>query len=59
MTEKQYTKYERISFLKKIYGGATKPMIAVFIGDAKLSKNDIAVLASFFSLFFLGFRGQK
>ncbi|HUU17985.1 MAG TPA: BlaI/MecI/CopY family transcriptional regulator [Sedimentisphaerales bacterium] len=42
VTEKQCIKHERISFLKRVYGGATKPMIAAFIEDAKLSKSDIA-----------------
>lgn len=44
VTEKQCIKHERVSFLKRVYGGATKPMIAAFIEDAKLSKNDIADL---------------
>ena len=44
VTEKQCIKHERISFLRRVYGGATKPMIAAFIEDAKLSKNDIAEL---------------
>lgn len=44
VTEKQSIKYERLSFLKRVYGGATKPMIAAFIEDAKLSKDDVAEL---------------
>jgi len=44
VTEKQCAKHERISFLKRVYGGATKPMIAAFIEDAKLSKDDITEL---------------
>lgn len=44
VTEKQCIKHERISFLKRVYGGATKPMIAAFIEDAKLSKSDVAEL---------------
>ncbi|MBN2317154.1 MAG: BlaI/MecI/CopY family transcriptional regulator [Sedimentisphaerales bacterium] len=44
ITEQQCTKHERVSFLKRVYGGATKPMIAAFIEDAKLSKDDIAEL---------------
>ena len=44
VTEKQCIKRERLSFLKKVYGGATKPMIAAFIEDAKLSKDDVAEL---------------
>lgn len=44
VTEKQCIKHERLSFLKRVYGGATKPMLAAFIEDAKLSKDDIAEL---------------
>lgn len=44
VTEKQCTKQERVSFVKRVYGGATTPMIAAFIEDAKLSKSDIAEL---------------
>ena len=44
VAEKQCKKKERVSFLKRVYGGATKPMIAAFIEDAKLSKDDIAEL---------------
>lgn len=44
VTEQQCAKHERVSFLKRVYGGATKPMIAAFIEDAKLSKTDIAEL---------------
>ncbi len=35
---------ERISFLKKIYRGSVNPMLAAFIKDSKLSKDDIADL---------------
>ena len=44
VTEQQCAKHERVSFLRRVYGGATKPMIAAFIEDAKLSTNDIAEL---------------
>ena len=44
VTEKQCIKLERVSFLQRVYGGATKPMIAAFIEDAKLSKSDVAEL---------------
>lgn len=44
VTEQKCTKHERVSFLKRVYGGATKPMIAAFIEDAKLSKTDITEL---------------
>jgi BlaI family penicillinase repressor len=49
VTKKQCIKHERISFLKRVYGGATKPMIAAFIEDAKLSKSDIAELKAMLS----------
>ena len=44
VTENQCAKHERVSFVKRVYGGATKPMIAAFIEDAKLSISDIAEL---------------
>jgi len=44
VTKTQCIKQARVSFLKRVYGGATKPMIAAFIEDAKLSKSDIAEL---------------
>ena len=44
VTEQQCAKHERVSFLRRVYGGATKPMIAAFIEDAKLSTSDIAEL---------------
>ena len=44
ITEQRCAKHERVSFLRRVYGGATKPMIAAFIEDAKLSKSDIAEL---------------
>jgi BlaI family penicillinase repressor len=42
--EEQCTRYERLSFLGRVYRGATKPMIAAFLEDARLSKKDIAEL---------------
>ena len=35
---------ERKSFIKRVYGGITKPMLAAFLEDAKLSTEDIAEL---------------
>ena len=35
---------ERKSFVKRVYGGITKPMLAAFLEDAELSANDIAEL---------------
>ena len=44
VTEDQCTRYERLSFLGRVYKGATKPMLAAFLEEAKLSKKDIAEL---------------
>jgi BlaI family penicillinase repressor len=35
---------ERQSFLRRVYGGITKPMLAAFLEDAALSEDDIAEL---------------
>ncbi|MHC4356329.1 MAG: BlaI/MecI/CopY family transcriptional regulator [Planctomycetota bacterium] len=35
---------ERQSFLRRVYGGITKPMLAAFLEDAELSEDDIAEL---------------
>ncbi len=35
---------ERRSFVHRVYGGSTKPMLATFLEDAKLSAEDIAEL---------------
>jgi BlaI family transcriptional regulator, penicillinase repressor len=44
VSEEQCTRYERLSFLGRVYRGATKPMLAAFLEEAKLSKKDIAEL---------------
>jgi len=44
VSEKQCTRSERLSFLGRVYRGATKPMLAAFLEDARLSKKDIAEL---------------
>jgi BlaI family penicillinase repressor len=44
VSEEQCTRYERLSFLGRVYKGATKPMLAAFLEEAKLSKKDIAEL---------------
>ena len=44
VSEEQCTRYERLSFLGRVYKGATKPMLAAFLEEAKLSKRDIAEL---------------
>lgn len=35
---------ERKSFIKRVYGGISKPMLAAFLEDAELSADDIAEL---------------
>ena len=35
---------ERQSFVRRVYGGITKPMLATFLEDAELSADDIAEL---------------
>ncbi len=44
VSEEQCTRYERLSFLGRVYRGATKPMLAAFLEEAKLSRKDIAEL---------------
>ena len=44
VSEEQCTRSERLSFLGRVYRGATKPMLAAFLEDARLSKRDIAEL---------------
>ncbi len=40
----EYVLKERRSFVKRVYGGITKPMLAAFLEDAELSADDIAEL---------------
>jgi BlaI family penicillinase repressor len=35
---------ERRSFVRRVYGGTTRPMLAAFLEDAKLSAEDISEL---------------
>jgi BlaI family penicillinase repressor len=35
---------ERRSFVKRVYGGTMKPMLAAFLEDAELSEEDISEL---------------
>lgn len=39
--EKECRRVERKTFLKRVYSGALKPMLAAFIEDEKLTKDDI------------------
>ena len=38
------TTTERRSFVRRVYGGITKPMLAAFLEDAELSADDISEL---------------
>ena len=40
----EYIRKERRSFVKRVYGGITKPMLAAFLEDAELSADDISDL---------------
>ena len=40
----EYVTKERRSFVRRVYGGITKPMLAAFLEDAELSAEDIAEL---------------
>jgi BlaI family penicillinase repressor len=40
----EYVTKERRSFVRRVYGGITKPMLAAFLEDAELSADDIAEL---------------
>jgi BlaI family penicillinase repressor len=42
--EEQCIRHERMSFLSRVYKGATKPMIAAFLEDSKLSRKEITEL---------------
>lgn len=41
VNEDECVRYETQSFIKRIYGGALKPMLVNFLYDEKLSKEDI------------------
>jgi BlaI family penicillinase repressor len=40
----EYVTKERRSFVRRIYGGIAKPMLAAFLEDAELSADDISEL---------------
>jgi len=40
----EYVTKERRSFVRRVYGGITKPMLAAFLEDAELSADDISEL---------------
>ncbi|UHA73341.1 BlaI/MecI/CopY family transcriptional regulator [Paenibacillus sp. 481] len=48
ISEQEYLRSETTSFMKKLYGGALKPMLAHFLVDKKLNKKEIEDLKSLF-----------
>lgn len=44
VSEAECVRKERVSFVRRVYGGTTKPMLAAFLEDAELSPGDIAEL---------------
>ncbi|OPA73641.1 BlaI/MecI/CopY family transcriptional regulator [Paenibacillus selenitireducens] len=48
ISEQQYLRSETKSFMKKLYGGALKPMLANFLEDKKLNALEIEDLKALF-----------
>ncbi|CAH1059007.1 Penicillinase repressor [compost metagenome] len=48
ISEQEYLKSETKSFMKKLYGGALKPMLANFLQDKKLNEKEIDDLKALF-----------
>ena len=44
VSEAECVRMERRSFVRRVYGGTMKPMLAAFLEDAKLSAEDISEL---------------
>ncbi|MGD8501639.1 MAG: BlaI/MecI/CopY family transcriptional regulator [Phycisphaerales bacterium] len=44
VSEAECVRMERRSFVRRVYGGTTKPMLAAFLEDAELSAEDISEL---------------
>lgn len=44
VSESKCVRTETRSFLQRVYGGTTKPMLAAFLEDAELSPEDVAEL---------------
>lgn len=47
-SEQEYLRSETTSFMKKLYGGALKPMLANFLEDKKLNAQEIEDLKTLF-----------
>ncbi|MBG9794059.1 beta-lactamase repressor [Paenibacillus dendritiformis] len=48
ISEQEYLRSETKSFMKKLYGGALKPMLANFLQDKKLNAQEIEDLKALF-----------
>ncbi|BFH62367.1 BlaI/MecI/CopY family transcriptional regulator [Paenibacillus azoreducens] len=48
ISEQEYLRSETKSFMKKLYGGALKPMLANFLQDKKLNAQEIEDLKAMF-----------
>ena len=44
VSQAECVRMERRSFVRRVYGGTTKPMLAAFLEDAKLTAEDISEL---------------
>jgi len=44
ISQAECVRMERRSFVRRVYGGTTRPMLAAFLEDAELSAEDIAEL---------------
>lgn len=44
VSEAECVRMERRSFVRRVYGGTTRPMLAAFLEDAELSAEDISEL---------------
>ncbi len=44
VSETECVRMERYSFVRRVYGGTTRPMLAAFLEDAELSAEDISEL---------------
>ncbi len=44
VSQAECVRMERHSFVRRVYGGTTRPMLAAFLEDAKLSAEDISEL---------------
>ncbi|MFC3747629.1 BlaI/MecI/CopY family transcriptional regulator [Paenibacillus sp. GCM10012306] len=50
ISEQEYLQFETTSFMRKLYGGALKPMLANFLQDKKLNAQEIEDLKALFDM---------